>query len=86
MSSTARLRLKKPPESVTVQAVTDILGPLDSGILAAILDTGASLEEIRRAAVWLDENHYTQATADRPMSQKMRRVYEILDYARSRFE
>lgn len=76
------VKTKKRRSSLTEREVIDITGPLEGGIIMAILHTGASAEEIRQASAWLDENHYTRATADRLMGERMRRVYEILDYAR----
>lgn len=76
------IELKRGRNSIAGHEVVSITGPLDDGIISAILHTGASIEEIRRASVWLDENHHTRATADRLMGEKTRRVYEILDYAR----
>lgn len=75
-------RVKRDIGALTERDLVDMLGPMDDGIIAAILHTGASMEEIEQASLWLDENHYAMSTTDRVMRERARRVYEILDYAR----
>lgn len=80
MPSIAKLKGRKN-NFITKREIIEITGPLHDEILAAIVHTGADLDEIRQAFVWLYENHHTHATSIHPMSEKTRQVYEILDYA-----
>jgi hypothetical protein len=74
--------LKKMNSSeATGNDIVAITGPLDNEILDAILHTHATRAEIAQALNWLEESYYTMTAATRPMSERTRRVYQILDYA-----
>ncbi len=73
-------------KSATGGDIRAIAGPLDDDIIAAILHTGATRAEVMQAFGWLEESHYTLSTTVRPMNERVRRVYEILDYASNGFD
>jgi hypothetical protein len=68
-------------KTATGREVRDIAGPLNDDIVAAILETGATRAEVMQAFDWLEESRYTMSAFMRPMNERVRRVYEILDYA-----
>lgn len=79
--------LKKVNNSeATGNDIIAITGPLDDEILDAILCTHATRAEITQALNWLEESSYTMTAATRPMSERTRRVYQILDYATTEFD
>lgn len=61
--------------------IRDITGPLHEDIITAILQSGATRAEIMEAFDWLEESHYTLSAFMKPMNERVRSVYEILDYA-----
>ena len=71
--------------SATSRDIRDIAGAMDDDIVMAILKTGATRVEVMQAFDWLQESHYTRSTSMRPMNERVRRVYEILDYASNAF-
>ncbi len=72
---------RKQEKRATSDDIQDIAGPLDNAIVMAILHTGATRTEIQLAFESLEENHYTKATFARPIDERVRHVYDILDYA-----
>lgn len=68
-------------EEATSKDIIAMTGPLDSNIIDALLHAHATRDEIAQALNWLEESHYTMSAAGRPMSEHMREVYQILDYA-----
>jgi hypothetical protein len=74
-------KMHRPEKSATSSDIRTIVGPLDNDIINAILQTGATRAEVLQAFDWLEESHYTLSTLMRPMNERVRRVYEILDYA-----
>ncbi|MFA6104922.1 MAG: hypothetical protein WC721_22255 [Victivallaceae bacterium] len=60
-----------------------IVGPLDDVIIDAILHTDATPSEVLQALEWLEENYYTRASFARRMDERVRNVYNILDYERN---
>jgi hypothetical protein len=74
---------KKPATDGDIRAIA---GPLGDDIIAAILETGATRAEVMQAFDWLEESYYTMSTFMRPMNERVRRVYEILDYASNGFK
>jgi hypothetical protein len=79
--STAKKVRGSHEKSATGSDIRAIAGSLDDDIVAAILHTDATRAEIMQALDWLEESHYTLSTYMRPMNERVRRVYEILDYA-----
>ena len=84
MRTLKRLRSSRE-KSVTGDDICSIAGPLDDDIIAAILRTGATRSEVMQAFDWLEESYYTMSIFMRPMNERIRRVYEILDYAGNSF-
>lgn len=72
-------------KSATAGEIRAIVGPLDDDIVVAILETGATRVDVIQAFDWLEESYYTMSTFMRPMNERVRRVYEILDYASNGF-
>jgi hypothetical protein len=66
-----------PARTISEHDIRKVLGPLDDDLVAAIQDTGATRDEIRRAYACFDEED-TDFMLDRPMTHRMRRVYDIL--------
>lgn len=72
-----------------VQAATDreirtILGPVDDETIMAIMDIGATALEVEEAFEWLNDDSYMGSDLARPMRDRVRRVYEILEGERDR--
>jgi len=84
MSTVKKIR-RSHEKSATGDEIRDITGPLGNDIIAAIQETGATRAEVLQAFDWLEESHYTLSTFMRPMNERVRRVYEILDYASNGF-
>lgn len=72
-------------KQVTQAEIRAIVGPLDDIIIEAILHTGATSDEIRQAFVQLEEDTYTKAIFTRRMDERVRSVYDLLDYERNFF-
>jgi len=72
-------------KAATVGEIRDVAGNLNDDIIAAIQKTGATRNEVIQAFDWLEESHYTLSTFMKPMNDRVRRVYEILDYASNGF-
>ena len=72
-------------KSVTADDIQAIAGPLKEDVVEAILRIGATEAEIKKAFDYLEESYYTMSIFARPMDQRVRRVYDILDYAGNDF-
>lgn len=72
-------------KSATDDDIRAIAGPLDDDIVAAILRTDATPAEVTQALDWLEESYYTRSASMKHMNERVRRVYEILDYADNGF-
>ena len=64
-------------KTVTQRDIVKVLGPLDDDLVMAIQDTGASRDEIRSAYACFDDED-VGFMLHRPMTHRMRRVYDIL--------
>lgn len=78
-------RKHKREKPATADDVRAIAGPLEEEIIRAILRLGATPSEIAQAYDWLQESRYTLSVFMKPMDERARRVYEILDYAGNGF-
>ena len=76
---------RKQEKTDVSRDIRNVVGPLDESIITAILHTGATIEEITQALAWLEENHHTRAVFARRMDERVRHVYDILDYAYNGF-
>jgi len=84
---TLRVTLRGRRErAATRRDIRAIAGPLEEGIIMAILHTGATPDEVQDAYNGLVENHHTRSTAVRQMQDRVRHVYNILDYAYNGFD
>lgn len=72
--------------AATRHDIRAIAGPLEEAIVMAILHTGATPDEVQEAHAGLEENHHTKAISVRQMEDRVRHVYNILDYAHNGFE
>ena len=68
--------------AVTGCCIREITGLTDDVIVKAILVTGASRKEIQQACDACFENLHVKAGRIRPMSDRVRRIFDILDYSR----
>ncbi|MEZ0226797.1 MAG: hypothetical protein ACAH83_19730 [Alphaproteobacteria bacterium] len=66
------------PAEATEKDIRKALGSVDNEIIIAIQNTGASGEEVRQANAWLEEDDYIGAMLEKPMTHRVRRVYDIL--------
>ncbi|TAL40152.1 MAG: hypothetical protein EPN97_00560 [Alphaproteobacteria bacterium] len=66
------------PAEATERDIRSMLGPVDNEIIVAIKDTGASRDELLQANAWLEEDDYIGAMLEKPMTHRVRRVYDIL--------
>src|SRR5690348_7549052 len=73
---------EKPATSDDIRAIA---GPLDDDIIVAIQRLGATRAEVSQAFDWLQESRYTLSVFMKPLDERVRRVYEILDYAGNGF-
>jgi hypothetical protein len=62
----------------TDRDIRAILGPTDDELVFIIQETGASRDEVLRAFTWLSDDDYMGAGLQRPISSRVRAVYEIL--------
>jgi hypothetical protein len=67
-----------PPAEATEKDIRRALGPVDNEIIIAIQDTGASRDDVLQANAWLEEDDYIGAMLEKPMTHRVRRVYDIL--------
>lgn len=63
---------------LTHDDVISALGWLDDAKVAAIIGTGASLEEVIEAQAWLEEDEEFLADAGKQLVGTVAQVYEIL--------
>lgn len=61
---------------MTREEIVSVLGPTDETLIADILSTGASFEELREAWVWLNEDEALMSEG-RPLPGT--RVAELID-------
>jgi hypothetical protein len=73
---------KHPHRPATGSDVVQILGPLDDGMIAQILATGATSEEITEARAWLSTRDYFRRLAHDSAHGRIARVYHFLDVER----
>ena len=83
--ATVKKNHNRHDRSATAREIRDIAGIRNEDIIAAIQNTGATRTEVIQAFDWLEESHYTLSTFMKPMNERVRSVYEILDYASSGF-
>lgn len=61
------------------QAIRSALGPYaDDSTVQSILETRASIVEVREALEWLEDDDWMGAELEKPMLRRIQMVYEIL--------
>lgn len=66
------------PAEATEKDIRKVLGPVDDEIIIAIRGTGASSDEVLQAQAWLEEDDYIGAMLEKPLTHRVRRIYDIL--------
>jgi hypothetical protein len=79
MASLIKIPLRHQ-KTVTSDDIRLLIGPFDEDLVRAILQTGATPGEVLCAYEMLEEDHFTQPISDRHMPDRVRSVYNILDY------
>ena len=64
--------------NATASEAVDILGPMPDARIAAILATGATIEQLEEAAAWAAGESDVMGEMRRPVSGPVAAVYEIL--------
>lgn len=64
---------------LTAAVVEQLLGEIDQTVIADILATGATPEELIEAQEWLDSDDYIGARLKRPMTGTVARLCDILE-------
>lgn len=70
--------------TATGHEIREILGPVDDETVMDIIYTGATPGEVAEAFEWLNDDDYMGATLERPIGDRVRRVYDILAGERDR--
>jgi hypothetical protein len=70
--------------AATSHGIRKILGPVDDETIMDIIQTGATAGEVAEAFEWLNDDDYMGSTLKRPIRERVRRVYEILQSDRDR--
>jgi hypothetical protein len=65
----------------TAEEIADIVGKQDELLIAQVLHTGASREEVLQAHTWLHADDALGKSLGRPMRGKAAKVLEILEAA-----
>ncbi|HBR69699.1 MAG TPA: hypothetical protein DEA55_10030 [Rhodospirillaceae bacterium] len=68
------------------QEIRSILHDADDDLVLAILETGATYQEIKQAAGWLDDSGYMGNKRGKPMDIRVARVHKLLKQDRDRME
>lgn len=66
------------PAPVTVEAIIDIVGPLTDARVMAIIETGATIEQIEEAAAWAEGESDVMGDLRLRATPPVVAVYEIL--------
>lgn len=75
---------KHPHHAATAGDIVRIVGPIDDGIIAQIIATGATAEDVAEAATWLSTRDYFQRVAHEAAPGRIAQVYHLLDAERRR--
>ena len=66
-------------KSVTADEVVEIMGRLDDAVMAAILRTGATRDEVLEAYAWLSSDDYLHRARHSAIHGTAAEVYRILE-------
>lgn len=67
------------PAALSAAEVQQIAGPLDSAVVARIIATGATAAELLEAYQWLMADDHIVDGPGRPLSGRVREIYEMLE-------
>lgn len=73
------------PVCASVSEIRRILGPSDDDLIMAVQNTGATREEVLMAFQWV-EGEDPGNTARKPMTERIRSVYDLLSDSRTSWE
>ena len=69
-------------EQANAHDIREMLGSVDDETVTAILQTGATANEILHALEWIEDDDYLGSDVSRRMSPATRKVYDILQAER----
>ncbi len=73
---------KHPHHPATASDIVEIVGPIDDSVIAQIIATGATLEEVREANAWLSTRDYFRRMAHDSAHGRIAQTYHLLDAER----
>lgn len=73
---------KHPHRPATAGDIVQIVGPIDDDVVAQIIATGATAEDVTQANAWLSTRDYFRRTAHEVAHGRIARVYHLLDAKR----
>lgn len=73
---------KHPHHPATAGDIVEIVGPIDDGVIAQIIATGATAEEVREANAWLSTRDYFRRLAHDSAHGRIAQTYRLLDAER----
>jgi hypothetical protein len=73
---------KHPHHPVTAGDIVRIVGPIGDSVIAQIIATGATAEEVTQANAWLSTRDYFRRVAHDVAHSRIARVYHLLDAER----
>ena len=73
---------KHPHHPATAGDIVEAVGPIDDSVIAEIVATGATAEEVREANAWLSTRDYFRRVAHDSAHGRIARVYQLLDAER----
>ncbi len=59
--------------------IRDIVGPVEDAVITAILDIGATREEVLEARAWLNSDDYLHRRLHHALTGRAAQVFEILE-------
>jgi hypothetical protein len=75
---------KHAHQPATASDVVQIVGPIDDKVIARVIATGATAEEVTEAHTWLSSQDYFRRAAHDAAQGRIARVYHLLDAERQR--
>ncbi len=75
---------KHPHHPATAADIVETVGPIGDSVIAEIIASGATAEEVREANAWLSTRDYFRRVAHDSAHGRIARVYHLLDAERWR--
>ncbi len=69
---------KHPHRIATASDIVQIVGPIDDSVIAQIIATGATAEEVKEAHAWLSTRDDFRRIAHEAAESRIGRVYRLL--------